>query len=65
MPREPRLTVQKVLVISEEMAAAIDEYRWNNRIASEGEAMRQILAAGLAALKSKKKPAEKDIGSRH
>lgn len=64
MPREPRLTVQKVLVISEEMAAAIDEYRWNNRIASEGEAMRQILAAGLVALKSKKKLAEKGADSR-
>lgn len=64
MPREPRLTVQKVLVISEEMAAAIDEYRWNNRIASEGEAMRQLLAAGLNALKSKKKTVEKGADSR-
>lgn len=40
---------RRPLLVSDEEAAAIDEYRWQNRVPSFAEAVRQLIAKGLAA----------------
>jgi Arc/MetJ-type ribon-helix-helix transcriptional regulator len=47
MPGETSYPVRKMVSISEEMAKAIEEYRWQNRISSEAEVIRQLLQRGL------------------
>lgn len=46
------MSSRKLVTMTAEMAREIDEYRWGNRIGSEAEALRRIIAAGLAALAS-------------
>jgi hypothetical protein len=46
--------------MSPEMARRVEDYRWENRIASESEALRRLVLAGLniaerAALSGKEK----------
>lgn len=44
-PRQRRFP----LLLSDQEAEAVAEYRWKNRIASQTEAVRQLIAKGLAA----------------
>lgn len=54
-PKPTQFTEQKIALVTPEMAKEIDEYRWANRLKSESEALRQILALGLAAVRNGKK----------
>lgn len=47
MARDSSYPHRKMVSISEEMAKAIDDYRFLNRIPSETEALRQLLDLGL------------------
>lgn len=49
MPKPPTLTEKKLIAMSESMVAAIREYRFQNRIDTESEAIRQLIQTGLAA----------------
>lgn len=49
MPKPPTLTEKKLIAMSESMVAAIREYRFQNRIDTESEAIRQLIHTGLAA----------------
>lgn len=37
------------LLLTDQEAEAVSEYRWNNRIPSQTEAVRQLIAKGLEA----------------
>jgi len=51
------MEVKKLLAMPQPLWDKVDEYRWKNRIASESEAMRQLIEAGLEAKKKKGKTA--------
>jgi hypothetical protein len=44
--------VKKLVPLTSEMAERVSEYRHTQRISSENEAIRQLIAAGLQAAKS-------------
>jgi Ribbon-helix-helix protein, copG family len=43
----PELSNRVVVLLSDEMLKALDEWRWKNRISSRGEAIRQLVEKGL------------------
>ena len=43
----PELSNRVVVLLSDEMLKALDEWRWANRVASRGEAVRQMVAEKL------------------
>jgi Ribbon-helix-helix protein, copG family len=43
----PELSNRVVVLLSDEMLKALDEWRWENRISSRGEAIRQLVEKGL------------------
>ena len=43
----PELSNRIVVLLSDEMLKALDEWRWKNRISSRGEAIRQLVEKGL------------------
>jgi hypothetical protein len=43
----PELTNRVVVLLADEMLKALDEWRWENRISSRGEAIRQLVEMGL------------------
>lgn len=45
--------LRKLVILTPDLAWRVDEYRWGARIGSESEALRQIIKAGLDALKVK------------
>jgi hypothetical protein len=45
--KHPETTVKKLLTLPEPLAREIVEFWFQNRISSESEAMRRLLAAGL------------------
>lgn len=48
----PKLMAERVQVsLTPELAAAVDEFRFGNRIGSESEAIRRLLERGLEAEK--------------
>ena len=49
MPPPTLYPVKKLIAITAEMAEAISEYRHQQRISSENEAIRQLIETGLAA----------------
>lgn len=49
--------VKKLVNLTEEQAKEIVDFRFENRLASENEAIRQLIALGLEARRSRKKPA--------
>lgn len=55
MPRQPVLTVKKLISFDPAMVEAIENFRFEKRIKSEAEAIRQLLDIGLAASKKKQK----------
>ena len=44
----PELSNRVVVLLSDEMLKALDEWRWGNRISSRGEAIRMMMADKLA-----------------
>lgn len=55
MVKDSELPVRKMVSLTAEQAKSVDDYRFNNRIKSEAEALRRIIDAGLKALKGKRK----------
>ena len=55
----PELSNRIVILLSDEMLKALDEWRWENRISSRGEAIRQLVEKGLEAPASKERPSQK------
>jgi hypothetical protein len=49
----PEISNRIVILLSDEMLKALDEWRWSNRIASRGEAVRQLVERGLEQEKPK------------
>lgn len=47
--------IKKLINLTEEQAKQIADYRFENRLASENEAIRQLITLGLLAMKEKKK----------
>lgn len=47
MPVNPDTTERIITPMPKELVAAVDEYRFANRIASRAEAIRQLLRLGL------------------
>jgi metal-responsive CopG/Arc/MetJ family transcriptional regulator len=43
----PELSNRIVILLSDEMLKRLDEWRWENRISSRGEAVRQLVELGL------------------
>jgi hypothetical protein len=43
-------TVQKLVAMPRELAERISEFRYDNRLPSEAEAIRRLIEAGLSAL---------------
>ena len=56
MKSMPSKKPQILLVVEEELLEQIDDYRFDNRISSRSEAVRQLIKAGL---KKKTKPTKK------
>lgn len=54
MAKDTQYPVRKLAYFSEEMAKAISDYRYANRIPSENEAIRELIRLGLEAAKSEK-----------
>lgn len=54
MPDEQK-TVRLPLMVTPAEARAIDDWRFQNKIASRAEAIRRLIEAGLKALKNPKK----------
>jgi metal-responsive CopG/Arc/MetJ family transcriptional regulator len=48
--------VRKLVTLDKEMWKEIEEYRWEKRLQHESDAIRELLAAGLARVKKTKKP---------
>lgn len=55
----PELSNRVVVLLSDEMLKALDEWRWENRIPSRGEAIRQLVEKGLKEPPEKKPEADK------
>lgn len=55
MAKAPVLTVKKLIAMSPDMVAAIDDYRFAERIGSEAEAIRRLIELGLQASKAEPK----------
>jgi hypothetical protein len=55
MDRPSVLTVKKLVAMAPEMAQAIEDFRFANRVASESEAIRRLIEAGLQAAKTPSK----------
>ena len=51
----PELSNRVVVLLSDEMLKALDEWRWKNRASSRGEAIRQLVEKGLEKPPSKEK----------
>jgi len=51
----PSRKPQILLVVEEELLKQIDDYRFDNRIGSRSEAVRQLIKSGLKAKSPKKK----------
>ena len=51
----PSKKPQILLVVEEELLGQIDDYRFDNRIGSRSEAVRQLIKAGLKKKLPKKK----------
>ncbi len=49
MARPPVLTVKKLIAMPPALAAAIEDWRFANRIGSEAEAIRRLIQMGLEA----------------
>lgn len=41
---------RKLVTMTPEMAKRVDEYRWENRIGAESEALRRLIQLGLDSL---------------
>lgn len=54
MPRKPAYPVKKLLGLTEEMAEQISDYRFDARINSESDAIRELIEIGLEAVKQQK-----------
>jgi len=54
MPRKPAYPVKKLLGLTEEMAERISDYRFEARINSESDAIRQLIELGLEVVKREK-----------
>jgi len=49
MAKEPVMVTRKIVSLPAELAKAVDDFRFENRLRSEAEAIRILLEAGLAA----------------
>lgn len=54
MPINPEKTVQKLVAMPREMAEKIADYRFENRLKSEAEAIRRLIQLGLNATRPAK-----------
>jgi hypothetical protein len=52
MPPPTIYPIKKLIAITPEMAKAIEDYRFANRLKAEAEAIRQLIETGLSAKKS-------------
>jgi hypothetical protein len=50
MPRPRTGDTRKMVTLPTELAEAIEEYRFENRIKTEAEAIRRLIAAGVKSL---------------
>lgn len=55
MVRAPTLTVKKLVALTPGMAQAIEDFRYDQRLPSDNEAIRRLIELGLEA--SRKEPA--------
>lgn len=51
MAVNPETTVRKLVSLPKEVAKEIEDYRFENRIKTESEAIRQLIKIGLEAFK--------------
>ena len=49
MPREKEMDTRKIVSMPAELAKAIEDFRFDERISTEAEAIRRLLEAGLKA----------------
>lgn len=56
MARPKTMQTRKIISVPAEMAAAIDEYRFGNRIPTESEAIRRLIQLGLEAAADRGSP---------
>ena len=49
MAKEPVMVTRKIVSLPAELAKAVDDFRFENRLRSEAEAIRILLEAGLEA----------------
>lgn len=49
MARPKIMASRKIVSLSAELAKAVDDYRFENRIPTEAEAIRRLIELGLAA----------------
>lgn len=54
MAREATLTVKKLVALTPEMAEAIADFRFAERLQSESDAIRRLIELGLQAAKASK-----------
>ena len=52
MPKEPEPLIRKSISLPGRLWAAVADFRFDRRLGSEAEAVRQLLAAGLEAERS-------------
>ncbi len=58
MPVNPETTVRKLVSLPRELASAILDYRFQQRINTESEAIRRLIELGLEASKRKETTAQ-------
>jgi len=59
MAVNPETTARKQVSLPRDLLRAIEDYRFANRIETESEAIRRLIARGLAAEQSGKEAAER------
>jgi hypothetical protein len=58
MSKETAFPVKKLIYLTDEQARMISDYRFDNRLNSENEAVRQLIDLGLDAAKRNKSQTE-------
>jgi hypothetical protein len=59
MARDTKTTMRKSLTLPKELWDAVTDYRFNQRIGTEAEAIRQLLQSALDAAATGRQPARK------
>ena len=54
MAKDKPMTARKIVSLPEDLARQIEDFRFDNRISSEAEAIRRLIELGLSAAKGRK-----------